>query len=159
MMKIIDIKQFMKMLEIIFGDSLLKELKKNVSPISIYTLSNSKKEWTDISKWNDFEQDSYCYSDKEEHDLFLGNFKTGHAILISDESLFRKECLCFNLFEFEKFKNEYIERYKCEFFQPEDYIIYFIDYNSFRLIYNAGKIIEIDMKNELIKQKIIDIIG
>ena len=95
---------------------------------------------------------------KEENDLFLGDFKAGYAIFISDESLSCKECLCFNIVEFEKFKEEYIERYKCEFFQPEDYIIYFIDYNSFRLIYNTGKIIEIDIKKQLIKQKIIDVI-
>ena len=157
-MEIIDINKFREVLKIIFTNSMLKELEKNISPISIYTLSNSKKEWIDISKWDDFEQDNYYYSNKEENDLFLGDFKAGYAIFISDESLSCKECLCFNIVEFEKFKEEYIERYKCEFFQPEDYIIYFIDYNSFRLIYNTGKIIEIDIKKQLIKQKIIDVI-
>lgn len=111
---------------------------KSLVPDTIYDLANTSSEWSRIPNWDLFEVGEHEYTDDEEERLFLNGLKEGRVVLISDVSLMNKQCLLFDLHEFELFKEEYEELYQCEFFEPEDYILYFIEENSFRLIHHSG---------------------
>lgn len=140
-MEKINISKFNDYLHEIFKttdvDSVLKD--KGISPIAIYILSKSVEKWIEIPNWNKFEKNLYEYSNQEEDNIFLNNISKGKAILISDTSLLKKECLLFNVQDFYDFKTYYSNLYNCEFLQPEDYILYYVNEKSFTLIHNSGK--------------------
>ena len=140
-MEKISILKFKNYLQEIFKSSDIDNVLKykGISPVAIYILSKSKEKWTEIPNWAQFEENTYEYTNQEENEIFLNNIEQRKAILVSGTYLLKKEHLLFDIQNSNKFKIEYSTLYDCEFFQPEDYIIYYINKNSFTLIHNSGK--------------------